>query len=123
MLSTSCNSNFKIQFSLTELNEFINTLSQILTSCLYLTEQEQLLFEYASKKEVSDILLLRDRSIAFNFIKSVFKNKRWLKYKIHNYFISLKFHLNLILLLHKLKTLYNIDLNMHEDILQKLLQI
>lgn len=100
---------YELFFTDIELNNFIYTLIKIIPSSLCLTSQELVLFQKVSKESSKIIILFRKEKHSKLFVTEFLKNsdKETSDVLIYNLSTMLSYYCEIILIAHKIETLFN----------------
>ena len=107
---------YELFFTDVELNNFIYALIQVIPSSLCLTSQELLLFQKVTKETSKQIILLRGENKSKQYVKTFLKELKQdtstevQDVLIYNLCTFLTYYCEIILIAHKIQTLFNVEL-------------
>jgi len=116
IVESNGNETFRAIFDLETWNDFINVLSELVPSTLCLDSKLSNVFEMATKSSLNDIIAFKDINNCANFLKDI-KFDNFNSYETAK---CLKYYREIIIIVHKLKSLYNPALD--ETKIKKLFQ-
>ena len=113
------NSNicYKYDFKISHFNDTVFSIGNLAISCLKLSEKSQTITQHVLNLDLDQILKFRKEDCLKMFLRSQKQNFHLSSIEEHEIYLQIFYHLDVIVAIHNIKSLYNNDLNLtHKNI-------